>query len=133
MSYSRFFRNPFGSYEKVVKDVERVEWSSLTPEEQEKAIQWFLDLKPSDQLKNSNVKTLKDSLTNGVVGKFLYRTFNSESKMDYHVDNQRQIGLHTALPFILKHLGIKRPWATLMMFDNHTRYIYLTPATAPAE
>lgn len=154
MAYSRFLRNPFASlYEPVntvkeeevkveeVKEEEvkvgpkNVAWSSLTPEEQEKALQWFLELNTP---LITEFKTLGECLLANSAVSMLQSMPTSVPKNtswtnQFCFDDKRKILIGTALPFILKHLGIKISYSLSHFYAGGKWYYCLSPVFAPAE
>ena len=154
MAYSLFLRNPFASlYEPVttvkeeeVKEEEvkveevkvgpkRVRWDEISPEEQEKALQWFLELNTPLL---TEFKTLRECLLANSAVSMLQSMPTSVPKNtswtnQFCFDDKRKILIGTALPFILKHLGIKTSY-TISLFNARDRwYMCLSPVYAPAE
>lgn len=151
MAYSRFLRNPFASLyepvtsvkeeevkveevkeEEVKEEPKRVRWNEISPEEQEKALQWFMELKMSSM-------TLREILLDQTtIVTFLYSKSasapkNTSSNTQFCFDDKRKISFGTALPFILKHLGIKISYSLSTFYANGEWYYCLSPVIAPAE
>jgi len=150
MAYSRFAKNPFGffgKYEAVVKEEEvkegevkegevkveekvetrMVEWHDLTPEEQERAIQYFLEI-PQPLYDG---KLVQEMLMTRDIVLFNSRTKEGNSTACFLIDSQRKIHMIHVLPHMLKRLGIKESYSYgILPYCNEWFYIF-SPVIAP--
>jgi hypothetical protein len=141
MAYSRFAKNPFGffgKYEAVVKEeevkeeakVERrmVEYSDLTPEEQERAIQHFLEI-PQPLYGGQPVR--KRLMLKGIVI-IPGNTKEGDSTTLFLIDSQRYIHMRDVLPYMLKRLGIKESYSFGGIQQKFQWHYMFSPVIAPA-
>lgn len=124
----------FGSYEPLVKvetsEVKMEEkkeapkglkWEELSSEEQERVLQYFLEIEDSGL-------NLKERLCNGYSSQIAVgiRTW-------FNFDNNKYISLRWVLPHILKHLNIKESWIISVFVDRkNDTYLWIAPVIAPA-